>query len=214
MGTLFYIPEFLSSCRTNGAGVFKALCDDKGWKFVPLDWPSCDPTKIYVAFNEIFLNNLHDMNNIIVGVGLGGFWANYFAKDFLAKTVLINPCVNPSSSLYRFLSETGDTITCKEGKEFLFNEQMIDKYNLYESLIRSHYGTLLYLAKDDPVNDWRKASIIFKNTEDVCIRLFEDGGHSMEHHMGQVIFDTSRLMDIPHYLLPHQAQKFREALTA
>lgn len=214
MGTLFYIPEFLSNSRTDKAEVFKALCENNGWRFVPLDWPSYDPTKIYVTFNETMLHSLHNTNNIIVGTGLGAFWANYFAKDFLAKTILINPCVNPSSKLYQFLDEEHDTIKDVDGLTFLFNETMIAKYNLYESLIRSHYGTILYLSKDNPVNDWKIANILFKDNEDVCVRLYPDGGHHMEKHMDDIVIDTIHLMSIPHYLLPHEAEKFRRALTA
>lgn len=212
MGTLFYIPEFLSSCSTERAGVFRALCDEFGWKFVPMDYPSYNPTLIYMTFSQIILQNLDDTNNIFIGTGLGGFWSNFFARDFLGKTVLINPCVNPSSTLYKFLPEDSDTVVDSSGVSYFFTEEMINKYAVYESLVRSHYGTILFLGKDDPMIDWRTTNILFKNDEDVCVRLYNDGGHTMDTHFGQIVLDTRKLMELPYFLLPQQAKQFREAL--
>ena len=210
MGTLFYIPEFLSDSHTRRADLVRTLCITKGWKFVPLDWPSCDPTIIYKNFDKRILRNLNNVNNIFFGTGLGGFWANYFSKDYMGKSLLVNPCLTPSSKLYHTLDVESDIIRNHEGVSFMINEQMIEKYSLYESLIRSHYGTIIYLSMDDPLKNWKATEVIFKNAEDVCLRVFPDGGHVMKKQFVPILRDLEQLMDIPHYLLPHQAKDFRE----
>jgi predicted esterase YcpF (UPF0227 family) len=209
MGTLFYIPEFLSTTRTERAELFAALCEKRGWKFIPMDYPSCDPVAIYENFTVKMYASQHYLNNIIIGTGLGGFWANYFAKDIMAKTVLINPCVNPTTTLYKFMDTDSDIVYDSEGKECLLTEQMIDKYTLYESMSRSHYGSVLFIAKDDPVMDWRLTTVLFKNVDDMVIRLYRRGGHTLDEHMGQVIIDAEQLMEIPYYMMPRQAEVLR-----
>ena len=48
------------------------------------------------------INALYDIEMIIAGTSLGGYWAARMAEKFNSRFVAINPCLNPTKSLAKY----------------------------------------------------------------------------------------------------------------
>lgn len=83
---------------------------------------SVDPTQIEQQIDE----NI-DGKKLIMGSGIGGFWANYAAQKHKIPCVLINPDINPSDYLSRQVGKTVDSITAHQVVGYITREHWLNK---------------------------------------------------------------------------------------
>ncbi|MDD5362132.1 MAG: esterase [Ignavibacteria bacterium] len=114
---------------------------------------------------------------LIFGSSLGGFYALYASQKFNLPCVLINPAIIPHVSMESVL---GVNKNYKTNEEFEFTEeyllQLEKMYNeIYISEIKGQ-DTVLLLAKDDRILDYRKTLAYFGGHYGLLI-LENEAGH-------------------------------------
>lgn len=168
---LFYIPGFKSSVVGDKADALQALCGKLGWDFVPLNYPgSYDPVAVSVHFCDIVKNTPH-LNAVFFGTSLGGFWADYLAKKFKARSVLVNPSMHPSATLVRH-SPVGGLVDCYDGTvRSLTLGDCVAYYGFEDQAISNAH---LILCADDEVLDYKVAACKFAGAD---VQVLPVGGH-------------------------------------
>jgi hypothetical protein len=64
------------------------------------------------TISEIYEKN--DDSLLFVGIGMNGYWANWFANRFLSPRILFNPILNPAD----FFTGVGDRLEAERVKSF------------------------------------------------------------------------------------------------
>lgn len=104
MRTIFYFHGYGSTPNSDKVARLKAAFpDDSVYAFpVPLDPVDAD---IYLTSQIIMalVDNLHsDGPTVFVGTSLGAYWAGRLAKDFGVPSILINPAIDPATTLEKY----------------------------------------------------------------------------------------------------------------
>lgn len=118
-------------------------------------------------------------NRMIIGSSLGGFYAQYLARQFSGfKVVLINPALGPIDTLQDHLGENENFYT---GEKYILEQQHLDDLNLYNiiSPCSTVVPTLVLLDKADKVIDYHFAYEQYQSCAEVI--LFEGGDHQFQH---------------------------------
>jgi predicted esterase YcpF (UPF0227 family) len=111
-----------------------------------------------VAFKQLSYNidmalveDMHLPEELIfVGTSLGGWWAEKMAKLYQCKAVIINPSINPESSL----------------SKYGVVKEICDKYYEFQSDVRHKY----FFAKcDDVINNEKFRTNLIESGHDVTI---------------------------------------------
>lgn len=135
---------------------------------------------------------------IFVGTSLGGFWANYFAHDYHARAVLVNPSLMPSDTLYRALEKP--TVNHKTGMPVTVTEQDLWKFDkLEDEIIDCQMGDALvdvFLAKDDDVIPWQRVMRQLDDQFRSCT-ITESGGHRYDTEWNRVVEKISDIIKQP-----------------
>ena len=125
---------------------------------------------------------------IFVGTSLGGFWANYFAHQYHARAVLVNPSLQPSQTLYAALEKL--TVNHKTGEPVTVTEQDLWKFDkLEDEIIDCPLGDDLvdvFLAKDDDVIPWQRVMRQLDDQFRNCT-ITESGGHRYDTEWNRVV---------------------------
>lgn len=111
-------------------------------------------------------------SDVLVGSSLGGFWANYFSEKYRIPAVLINPAVEPSKTLKKYI---GQEMMDKR----IWSNTDCEEYIAIEKKILHESGgpqRKVLLAKDDSVIPYQKTFSIYDPISSV--ELYESGGHS------------------------------------
>lgn len=113
----------------------------------------------------------------LIGTSLGGFYARYLASVYKLRAILINPVLNPSGHMKKYV---GMNLTnFKTGNEFVFTEQDVKTLELMEKEIRDNLDEdsvyLPVLANHDDVID---KSIVEKEFSDI---LYIDDDHQFNN---------------------------------
>ncbi len=91
----------------------------------------------------------------VMGSSLGGFYATHVAQGTGARTVLLNPAVDPARDLANYIGEQ----TCWQNPEehFFFRPEFVDELRALEVGALAHPDRMLaVIAKGDEVLDWRE----------------------------------------------------------
>lgn len=130
------------------------------------------PDHVHELLDEIAAT-LDEMDDIIIGNSLGGFWANFFSLRYGVPALLINPVVSPSTSLGH--------LGCPFADDYLPFEKAIEPDGISPR-------TLL-LAEDDEVIPYREAFDSFSGN---ChVKLLNSGGHGMNDPQSIAIIKES-----------------------
>jgi predicted esterase YcpF (UPF0227 family) len=135
------------------------------------------PLDLYTAelvVGEI-ISSIKDYPIVFVGTSLGGFVANYFANLYDIPAVLINPAINPSSSL---IAHNDPRFTPSVSCYYKECEEFISK-NYNGALIS------LFLAKDDKLFNYKDTLKAFPYTS--ATKVYENGGHRFLTNFDKVI---------------------------
>ncbi len=128
----------------------------------------------------------HGDGMAVVGSSLGGFYATWVAGQTGCKAVLLNPAVEPSRDLGKYIGE--QTSWHAPAETFFFRPEFVDE------LKALHAGPLKHLdryfaviAKGDEVLDWREMTARYKGAR---IKLLEGGDHALsdfDDHLPEIL---------------------------
>lgn len=111
----------------------------------------------------------------VMGSSLGGFYATAVAEQTGCKAVLLNPAVEPTRDLARYIGE--QTAWHNPDEHFFFEPRFVNE------LIAQHAGPLkapqnylAVIAKGDEVLDWHEMTARYAGAH---IRLLEGGDHAL-----------------------------------
>jgi predicted esterase YcpF (UPF0227 family) len=123
--------------------------------------------------DNLLIDHLNqDVELVFVGTSLGGWTAAKLAKLYKAKAIIINPSVDPATSLLKYG----------------VSKDICEKYSVFAP----HEGHKYFFAKYDEVIDNQTFS---KNLTDAGfdVTIVSDADHRFEKHFGLVIDYLKRL---------------------
>lgn len=137
-----------------------------------------------VAETELELNLLmetEEMNTegiiCLIGTSLGGFYARYLASIYKLRAILINPVLNPSTHMKKYIDMK--LTNYKTGNEFIFSQEDVDTLISMENKIRENSDEdsvfLPVLANQDDVID---KSEVEKKFDDI---IYIDDDHQFNN---------------------------------
>jgi uncharacterized protein len=111
----------------------------------------------------------------VVGSSLGGFYAHVVNERCGCPAVLLNPAVQPSRDLARYIGEHPAWHNPEE--KIFFRAEYVDELKALEGLPVSCPDRIMsIIAKGDEVLDWREMSERFAGTH---MTLLEGGDHAL-----------------------------------
>ncbi len=171
---IIYIHGFASCGFGSKAQKFKEYFEDE---IITISLPTIPNLAIDTLEQIIegFLNKDEDV--YLVGSSLGGFYAIYLANKYDLKAVLINPAVNPWSTLSRY--EGVEFVTnYYDNSRFEFTNNHIQSLKNYEvEFIKNPSNFLTLLQEEDEVLDFNDAALKLVDTE---LIVEEGGSHSFD----------------------------------
>ncbi|WP_431100156.1 YqiA/YcfP family alpha/beta fold hydrolase [Roseateles noduli] len=111
----------------------------------------------------------------VMGSSLGGFYATWVAQHTGARTVLLNPAVDPARDLAHYIGEQ----TCWQNPEerFFFRPEFVDELVALNAGALAHPDRMLaVIAKGDEVLDWREMHARYASCR---IKLLEGSDHGL-----------------------------------
>ena len=118
---------------------------------------------------------------LLVGTSLGGFYALYLANKYKVPAVLINPSIDPYTSLK---SQVGPQINYKSNEEYIFTQQHLDSLKDYyvpeDKQKEIKDLVFVYLDEDDELLDSKKTAEYFKG-KGIYTKMFPEGNHRFTH---------------------------------
>ncbi|MHA1539798.1 MAG: YqiA/YcfP family alpha/beta fold hydrolase [Alphaproteobacteria bacterium] len=149
--------------------------------FVP-DYPAHRPEKSIAVLTQYIQEKIDanptDKDLLIIGSSMGGFYAQYLARQFSnAEVMLINPALDPANLFKLILGEnenyhTGEKYTLTPADLRTFHPYYIDLYG-------SRIPTTVFLDKGDEVLDYKIAEITYKSIGTVF--TYAGGSHGFDH---------------------------------
>lgn len=122
----------------------------------------------------------------VMGSSLGGFYAAWLSAHLGVPAVLINPAVNPSRDLARYIGE--HPVWQDPAQSIFFEPAYVQELQVLESQrSQTHPATLALIAKGDEVLDWREM-LARHQAGQVC--LIEGSDHALsdfEDHLPQIL---------------------------
>lgn len=164
--------------------------------------PSYDyinPSYAYSKLNRILLEQFKKDSDItLVGTSLGGFWANYFAQKYDLKCVLINPSLNPSQSIKKYIGENKNYST---GEVRTLTIENANNYKKFEVPLNKSTFRITMLSENDEIIDSKITAKLLKETK---IYFNKKEGHRIKNistlipiidearnsYVDTIIFDT------------------------
>jgi predicted esterase YcpF (UPF0227 family) len=111
----------------------------------------------------------------VMGSSLGGFYATAVAQRTGARTVLLNPAIDPARDLANYIGEQ----TCWQNPEehFFFRPEFVDELVALKVGELAHPARMLaVIAKGDEVLDWREMHARYERCR---IKLLEGSDHGL-----------------------------------
>ena len=128
-------------------------------------------------FDALHREALKGKRVTLAGTSLGGFWAHYFTNRYgIAKLVVINPMIDPSSNLMKKL---GEHFSERRNKTFVVTA---DAVRSFESVIvpeSAETRRLVILSKHDPAIDPEPALETFWNAAKTDLVVYDTDIHTL-----------------------------------
>lgn len=196
MATIIYLHGFASVGNSAKSQAIRAAFPDT--TVIAPDLP-VDPDQVIEIVNKLVADAVAaqpDTQLIFVGTSLGGFWANYFAHQYHARAVLVNPSLQPSQTLYAALEKL--TVNHKTGEPVTVTEQDLWKFDkLEDEIIDCPLGDDLvdvFLAKDDDVIPWQRVMRQIDDQFRSCT-ITETGGHRYDTEWSRVVDQIGSIIE-------------------
>ncbi len=152
---------------------------------------SYDPEKAMKQL-EFLTDAIKDKDDlIIVGTSLGGFYAAYLAYKYKVLAVLINPSIDPYTSLS---SQVGHQKNYKSDEEYEFTKQHLEslkKYYVPEEKLKEIKDLIfVYLDEEDELLDSKKTKDYYEK-HGIYVKMYPGGNHRFTH-MPELIEDLKQ----------------------
>lgn len=108
---------------------------------------------------------------LLVGTSMGGYFSAELGRSFGLPYVMINPVMNPSVSLDKYIGEGVDYY----GRPYHLEESTVEEYD--QMMLENQHGLLL-LDKGDELIDYRETERLLPDTQTL---VFEGGSHRFDH---------------------------------
>jgi len=117
----------------------------------------------------------HDCNDIVfLGTSLGAFWAKYLSSYFGVKGILINPALDPLSTLIPHIGMNNNVVT---NGAFALSTNDVEAHGDY--YLDDGYNFLVLLDTGDELFDYKIAYNRFRDNHK-CV-VWQNGDHSFAH---------------------------------
>lgn len=127
------------------------------------------------AISDIILTTDHDI--VLVGTSLGGYWAAVMADQFGLPSVLINPSVEPMTTLPSYVGKTFTNYITGETKTF--SGSIPGSYNMAIYDLDFAFAPLVLLdAADDVIPADKTAALLAAKA---MITTYPGGSHKFDH---------------------------------
>lgn len=115
---------------------------------------------------------------LLIGSSLGGFYAQYLARQFFCAAVLINPALVPTQTLK---TQLGENRVYQTGKVFTFRPSQLQALQRFDIVApcSAPVPTLVLVDRGDEVIDPTPA--IERYTDCAEVRAFDGGNHGFAH---------------------------------
>jgi len=128
----------------------------------------------------------------VIGSSLGGFYATVLAERRGWPAVLLNPAVDPATSLAQHLGEQTQWHAPEE--RFFFQPEFVDELRAMTPAALSRMQRYFaVIAKGDEVLDWRQMTARYAGAR---IKLLEGGDHALsdfEQHLPDLLYQLRLL---------------------
>ena len=132
------------------------------------------PVGYRAAFDRLDLDPTAPL--VLMGTSLGGFWARRLGQELGRPWIALNPAIQPSQSLQRYI---GPNTRFDTGGSFTWTAVDCEAYVAEEQVaLRADLPGLLILAADDAVLDYRLARDAASATRLVVLPR---GGHQLHN---------------------------------
>jgi predicted esterase YcpF (UPF0227 family) len=142
--------------------------------------PDPDPAIAYLQQTIEGLQHNAPTNEptILIGSSLGGFYAQYLARQFNLAIVMINPALQPALTLTPYLGWHTNFYT---GERYYFGEQQLTRLLHYDIVdpCSDPVPTLVVLDAGDEIIDYRYAQTRYTDCAQVIV--FPGGDHQFQH---------------------------------
>lgn len=116
---------------------------------------------------------------VVLGTSMGGYWANLFGHRIGAEAiVMLNPAINPARQLAKYVGQ--EATNRRRRQIYTVDAAALQSYAPLNPKPGSAIPTLVLLAADDSRLDYRKALKLFDGRENVTVRVYPEGGHSLD----------------------------------
>lgn len=178
---LFLLPGFGSQ---NPNFKFKTLVDNiPEVTVVGLSYDTYDPKFNSVKF-MVDIENCKEFYNDddihFIGTSLGALWANILATQYDTTATMINPCVDPYTSLRSHIGLSKNDWT---NSVITLTENWVDSYAELQSF-DNDVKRLLLFDEGDEVFDYNETIDTIGNCGNIVI--YEGGSHRFEHLMESI----------------------------
>lgn len=149
-----------------------------------------DPEEV-VSQLEFLVEAVKEKDKLyIFGTSLGGFYALYLTERFKVPSVLINPSIDPYTSLQK---QVGPQKNFKTDEEYIFTQDHLEKLkNYYIKDLNSLKDLVyVYLDEEDELLDSKKTAEYFKGFHVV---MYPGGNHRFTH-MKELIEDFKKILE-------------------
>ena len=165
----------------NKLAVLERFCNDLQIKFCVSNIDYRDFEKILAHFIQLHRELIdQDYNVVFMGSSLGGFSSEYLALKTKSKAILINPAINPSDQLVKYI---GITENFETKSPFDWHQANCDQFKRYEIELKKFTTEkgrrTILLDMADELIDSSQTYRQYKEIADVTI--YKGGSHSFEH---------------------------------
>lgn len=150
------------------------------------------PTAAILVLVDVLAHLPYDDDVILVGSSLGGFYAHYMSKTFGLKCVLINPSLDPATTLLRMVGPQTNLHT-KVDYDLTADDVAILSDYYVDPHADPRVPTLVCLDMGDEVLDSQATADHFKDTAKV---LTFDGGNHRFTHFADVLPEIAKLQHV------------------
>lgn len=113
----------------------------------------------------------------VIGSSLGGFYATWLATQRGCKAVLLNPAIDPTRDLAKYIGE--QTAWHDPAERFYFAPEFVDELRHLQVAAMPHPERVWALiAKGDEVLDWREMTARYPGSHQV---VMEGGDHAISN---------------------------------
>lgn len=173
---IIYLHGFNSSGASAKGQFLRAQLQD-----IPVLTPSYhhDPARAIVMLQHLVEQSLRDDDHLLLaGASLGGYYAQYLARRYALKQILINPALAPLTTLDDHL---GENVNFYTGERYVLRRQHLDALRALDvpAPCDVPIPTLLLLDQGDELLDYRLAAERYR----ACAKtlLFDGGDHAFQH---------------------------------